>query len=58
MNMKENVTAAIMAAVNTYMQEEAGVAPSVMPTTFSPWKFFRLQELMRKRTSIQQRDRR
>lgn len=58
MNVKENVMAAIMAAVNTYMQEETRIAPSVISTTFSPWKFSRLQELMRKRTSIQQRTRR
>ena len=45
-----------MAAVNAYMAEEAKEAtPSTMP---SPWKVFGLQELMRKRTSIQKRVRR
>jgi hypothetical protein len=55
--MKENVRAAIVAAVNAYMQEEARVAPpSVVPTLIlSTWKVFGLQELMRKRTSIQRR---
>ncbi len=54
--MKENAMAAIVAAVNAYMREETRVAPSVMPaTTVSPWKVFGIQELMRKRTSMQRR---
>jgi len=58
--MKDNVKAAMVAAVNAYMQEEAKeMPPSVVPILiFSPWKAFGLQELMRKRTSIQQRARR
>jgi len=53
--MNDNVRAAIVAAINAYMQEEARITPSVMLTTFSPWKFSGLRELMKKRTSIQQR---
>ena len=55
--MKDNVKAAMVAAVNAYMQEEARVAhPGVVPTLIlSTWKVFGLQELMRKRASIQRR---
>lgn len=58
--MKDNMKAAIVAAVNAYMQEEVKEeAPSsVVPiSTFSHWRVFGLQELMRKRTSIQKRER-
>ena len=55
--MKESVRTAIVAAVNAYMHEEARVAHSgVVPTLIlSTWKVFGLQELMRKRASIQRR---
>ena len=56
--MKDNMKAAIVAAVNTYMQEEVKEeAPlSVVPIPMSsPWRIFGLQELMRKRTSMQKR---
>jgi len=57
--MKDNKKIAMVAAVNAYMQEEAKEALTrVTPTLiFSPWKAFGLQELMRKRTFIQQRAR-
>ena len=53
--MEEHVRAAIVAAVDAYVQEQARETPSVMPATFSTWKLFGLRELMRKRTSIQKR---
>ncbi len=56
--MKDNMKAAIVAAVNDYMQEEVKeeAPPNVVPIPmFSPWRVFGLQELMRKRTSIQKR---
>ena len=55
--MKENVTAAVVAAVNAYMEEEVKETPTgVMPTfILSPWKVFGLHELMRRRTSLQKR---
>ena len=57
LTVKETVRAAIIAAVNAYMVEEAKEAPpSPVPTLIpSPWKVFGLQELMRKRASIQKR---
>ncbi len=56
--MKDNVKAAIVATVNAYMQEEGKeeAPPSVMRIpTFSHWRVFGLQELMRKRTPMQKR---
>jgi len=57
--MNEKKLAAIMAAVNAYLEEEARVViPSPKPLfIFSPWKVFGLQELMRGRTSMQQKTR-
>ena len=56
--MKDNMKAAIVAAVNAYMQEEVKeeAPPSVVPIPmFSPWRVFGLQELMRTRTSMQKK---
>lgn len=52
--MKENVVAAIVGAINAYIQQEeqAKTIPSmVVPyPEISPWRLFGLQELMRART--------
>ena len=56
--MKDNMKAAIVAAVNAYIQEEVKeeALPSVVPIPmFSPWRVFGLQELMRSRISMQKR---
>lgn len=55
--MKDSRKATIVAAINAYMQEEAKEVPQKAVSTFifSSWKVFGLQELMRSRTSIQQR---
>ena len=58
--MEEKKLAATVAAIEAYIEEERSktAGSSAFPTCMiSPWKMFRLQELMRRRISIQQRSR-
>ena len=54
--MKENVVAAIMGAVNAYIQQEEQAKttlPAMPYPEISPWQLFGRQEMMRVRTRWQ-----
>ncbi len=52
MNEKEGIMAAIMAAIDRFEEEEALAVAPTLPRprlTFSPWKYWGLEEMMRMR---------
>ncbi len=53
--MNKNVGAAIVAAVNAYIQEESKAAPHQVSATSSQWKLSGLRELMQKRNLVRNR---